>query len=215
MKKDRVKSKSKAKKCLVIVIVAIFLLILALFAASLIVDKYTQSKKQEEYVIDYDFYPADYNENIYENQEYLMLTSGSFIKFQDRNTSVIVGMTRESAAEHSQELSFVVEMIYDIINGDCEKYNARFSDKYYQTHEKKQPFTMQKIYDVNIAYISEEAADDGNYTKYSFCVEYKIFENNGTFRKDIGAGSRKQYITLTDRQGELLIDELNLQILKY
>ena len=69
---------------------------------------------------------------------------------------------------------------------------------------------MQKLYNIKITRMSEEDVSENgqNYTKYEFILEYMIHQNNGTFRTDIGSdASKKQYITLTDRTGELLISQ--------
>ena len=47
-----------------------------------------------------------------------------------------------------------------------------------------------------------------NYTKFLYVIEYRILHNNGTFRRDIGSGSKKQYFTLTDKQGDFKIDSI-------
>ncbi len=216
MSKSEEKINANAKKRLLIIIAAIVVVIIVLFAVSLIIDK-VKSSKNDEFIIDYNFYPADYEENIFEDEEYINLTSGNFIKYQDLNTNITVGITRENANQQSEQIAFIVEMLYDIIEGKHEEYNACFSDVYYKNNSPKSQFTMQKVYDVTVSYISQESVSDdsGNYTKYLYSIEYKILENNGTFRKDIGSGSKKQYATLTDRQGNLLIDALNTQIVKY
>ena len=66
---------------------------------------------------------------------------------------------------------------------------------------------MQKLYDVNITKLAVN--DVGGNTVYEFTLEYKILENNGTFRNDIGDGSKKQYITVTTENGKLLISSIS------
>ena len=202
-------AQKKVKKKLIIIIISTLGVIAFLSVASLVIDKL--SKPDEEFVADYNFYPADYDENIFEDQKYLALTAEEFIKYTDSTTNETAGITKDTAYEQGSEVQFIVDMIYDAINGDNNAYNARFSSKYYETHSPKDRFTMQKIYDVFITYVSEEDISDGsgNYTKSIYCVEYKIYQNNGTFRKDIGDGSKKQYLTLnTNRDGEILIDSI-------
>ena len=50
-----------------------------------------------------------------------------------------------------------------------------------------------------------------NYTKFIYAVEYQINENNGTFRRDIGDGSRPQYLVVTNRTGEWKIESVTVQ----
>ena len=48
-----------------------------------------------------------------------------------------------------------------------------------------------------------------NYTKSIYTLEYQINKNNGTFRRDIGDGSKQQYFVVTNRTGEWLIDSIS------
>ena len=68
---------------------------------------------------------------------------------------------------------------------------------------------MQKIYDVSLtkepAIVSDD--DTAEAEKYTFVLSYRIFENNGTFRKDIGDGYKRQYITVTQNN---LFDEIDI-----
>ncbi len=214
MEENQLKSKSKndeisrkkAKKRLIIIISIIFAVMLILGTAVIIIENIPS--KEEEFEVDYRFYPADYGENIFEDEKYLSLIAEEFIRYTDLSTGVTVGISKDTAKEQGSEVQFLVDMVYDAINGDHNSYNARFSNTYYEKHAPKDSFTMQKIYDVLITYVSEEDTES-NYTKSIYCVEYKIYENNGTFRCDIGDGSKKQYFTLnTYEDGTILIDAI-------
>ena len=69
---------------------------------------------------------------------------------------------------------------------------------------------MQQLHHIVLTKMSvESVSEDGhNYTKYLYSVEYQINENNGTFRKDIGDGSRPQYLVVTNRSGRWQIDSI-------
>ncbi len=207
------KKQKKAKKKMLIVLLSIAGIMAVLAVAALLIDMIENNNDAEkitEKVIDYNFYPADYDENIYEDEEYIERIAGGLLRFCDSETNITLGFTKESAAAHGNEVVFLTDMIYDIINGESDSYNSKFSNEYYKTHERKNSFTMQKLYDVTITYISkEQVTDNGNYTKYCYIVEYKIYHNNGTFRKDIGDGSARQYFILSDRGGQLLIDNVS------
>ncbi len=207
MDENKVNSNKKAKKRLIIILISIAVVMLLLIVASLIIDSISE-KDGGELEIDYNFYPADFNENIFEDEKYIELTAGEFMRYHDMTTGIISGIDENNKSSFGKEAEFIVDMVNDIINGNHTAYNSRFSDIYYSEHSPKSEFTMQKIYDVTISYVSSEKSEDGNYTKFNYVLEYKIYENNGTFRKDIGDGSKKQFITLTDRSGELLIDEI-------
>ena len=166
----------------------------------------------EEEVIDYNFYPADFNENIYEDEDYLELMRGNYLSYCDSATNVTYGIKRGQTDHYGADVSYMVEHVYTIIEGNHEAYNAYFSDAYYDSGRKpKDAFTMQKLYNILINRMSVETVseDIGNYTKYVYAVTYQIYENNGTFRRDIGDGAKTQYIVVTDRTGELLIDRIS------
>ncbi len=201
-------NRKKAKKKLLIILLTITLVMILLISASLIIDKLQKGISEDELNIDYDFYPADFEENIFEDKKYIELTSEEFIRYHDMTTGIINGINDENKASFGKETEFLVDMIGNIINGDHLAYNSKFSSLYYENHSPKPAFTMQKVYDVTISYLSHEQSEDGNYTKFNYILEYKIYQNNGTFRKDIGDGSKKQFITITDREGLLLIDNI-------
>lgn len=207
-REGQVSDNKSLKKRLLIIIASVLGAIAVLFGASFAIDKYYDKKNGEENSpIDYDFYPADYDENIYNDKEYIEKIENGFIYYTDFSNNITLGIERDNAAEYGDEVAFMVDYVYSIIEGDRAKYNGFFSDAYYENNDKHGEFTMQKLYDVNITKeSSEQITENGNYTKYIFVVEYKIFKNNGTFRNDIGNGSKKQYITVTDRTGELEID---------
>ena len=204
-----------SKKKLIIAIVCIVAVIALLIVAIEIIEYIKAKKALEPIEIDYDFYPADYDENILENEKYLQLTKGEYIRVCNSATGVTTGVDLNKIDKYSSEIIFMLDYVQDIINGDHESYNSRFSEEYYETHEPLERFTMQKVYDVLITQKETETVTDtktGNdYTKYLIVLEYKIYENNGSFRRDIGNGSRKQYFTITDKTGTLLIDSIGIE----
>lgn len=199
----------KAKKRLIIIILSIIGVIVLLGIASIIID-FVENNNKKEFEVDYNFYPADFDENIFEDDEYVDLIADEFITYTDSSTNVTVGIDRDNANVYGEQVEFFVDMIYDIINGDQTGYNARFSNLYYEEHLPKDRFTMQRIYDVNITYVSSQGveSDNGNYTKSIYILEYKISKNNGTFRRDIGEGSKKQYFTVRTTEDNILIDSV-------
>ena len=107
----------------------------------------------------------------------------------------------------------MVKYIYTIVEGDHELYNSFFSEEYYNEGGKaKEPFTMQRLKNVKLVKARQETED--GYVKYYYELEYSIDKNNGTFRNDIGDGSRKQFIIVTNRHDELLIDAIETQIIQ-
>ena len=208
---DNVAVQKNLRKKMIAVIIWAFVILAVLFVVTYAIDLYNNNKKVvEEEPIDYDFYPVDFGENIYEDEEYVELIKYGFISYTD--SALTLGIEREDAVDFGKDVVFMMEYLYSIIEGDSEKYNAYFSDAYYKRHDRKDAFTMQKLYDVEITKESVTTVTDKdvNYTQYRYSLVYKIFENNGSFRNDIGDGAKKQYITFTDRDGELLIDDISI-----
>ena len=68
---------------------------------------------------------------------------------------------------------------------------------------------MQQLYDIKLTKVKETEMSEG-YTQYEFEVEYRIRQNNGTFRNDIDEDeSKKQYYVLSDSTSkDVLIDQI-------
>ena len=198
------------RKRMKIAVIAAVCLIPILIGVTFLVGYIENKKAAEDIVIDYNWYEADFDENIYENEEYLKKLSeyDSFISFTEG--SVTLPVDKDNAKSYGEEVDFMVRYLYSIIEGDSDKYNSFFSDTYYKKHDPKEPFTMQMIYEVSLTKELLSKTDDqkDDYKSYSFILSYRILKNNGTFRKDIGDGYRRQYITVTNRDGELLIDNI-------
>ncbi len=199
------------KKRIIIILIVIVCIIPILLGAIYAINLYAKTKnKTPEVTINYNWYPADFNENIFEDEEYMKLIEYEFISYTEGSVTQIID--KETANIYGKDVSFMVDYLYSIVEGDADKYNSYFSEEYYKSANKKDAFTMQKIYDVELRKQSlEKVEEKGNtYTKCTFVLSYRILENNGTFRKDIGEGSREQYITLTNRNGEFLIDSISV-----
>jgi len=205
---ETVKKSNPKKKKLIIAIAVALAIVIIMGIAVIIIDMIENGKVYIPEPIDYDFYEADFSEDIYTDSEYVALIEGDEVSYLDMDTNLTIGISEKNVMDFGDDVVFFWNYIQNIIAGDTDAYNAMFSDGYYSKMSPKSAFTMQKLYDIKISkYASEVVEDsDGNYTKYTYIIEYKIFKNNGTFRNDIGDGSRKQYITITDKSGDFLID---------
>ncbi|MBO7250667.1 MAG: hypothetical protein J6V42_05280 [Clostridia bacterium] len=208
---DHIAHKQRKKRLLKIVCIVMGIIIF-LALVSYGISWYLQKRASQEPVYDFNFYPADYSENIFENAEYMALISNKFIEYTDASMNLTLGITRDNAIDYGADVDFMVEYIYTVQAGEVAKYNGFFSEEYYKNNSKKESFTMQKLYDVNITKVSAETAYDESgrmYTKYKYKVEYSIFQNNGTFRNDFNTGRKAQYIFFTNKSGEFLIDSVS------
>lgn len=203
-----------AKKKLLIAMAIILGVLLLLSGASFFIDLIEQGKFNkiaEEKEVNYKFYPADFEANIFENPEYLKLLDDGNVYIDFKEGGLTLGIPMEDAYKYGEDLKFMTDVLSAIIYGNNDLYNGYFTDKYYETHSPKSKFTMQMLYNIKVERLSSgkaESENGGEYTQTVFGVEYRIFENNGTFRKDIGAGSKKQYITVTNQGGQWRIDSI-------
>ena len=207
------KSRKPFKKKLLIGLIILAAILLLMYALTLILP-YISSKlleqPEEEQTAAFNFYEPDFDENIFDDDEYMSLIAEGIYKY-DNAANAIVPITAENAINQGVAVKFLTEYVDAIINGDNDAYNEFFSDVYYKTNAPKEKFTMQKIYDATITYYSIESVSEGgnNYTKYIYKLKYSIYENNGTFRMDIGEDQKTQYVVITDRDGKLLIDAIS------
>lgn len=215
MKKNK---KVNFRKKLIVVFAIIILALIFLYALTIAIP-YFYSKfqpEETEYVADFNFYTPDYNEDIFKDEKYLALIESGILEYDDNANSIYMVDTT-NANEHGEQVVMLVKMVYSIVNGNSEEYNSYFSKKHFETKEPKGNFTMQKIYNGRLTYLSSETViEDGKtYNQHTYTLKYLIYENNGTFRKDISDDSyRMQYITISDREGKLLIDSITYPIYK-
>lgn len=200
------------RKKLLIILFLVLGVILLMYGLTLMIPKlFDQSEPEntKEIIADFEFYPADYDEDIFKDEDYLSLIYEGIVEYDDDINSITV-IDKDTATANGKPVKLMVDMIYSIINGNAQEYNSYFSELYYKTNKPKESFTMQKIYDARLTYFSTESItkDKITYTEYTYKLRYKIYENNGTFRKDIGDGYRTQYITISDREGSLKIDSI-------
>lgn len=157
--------------------------------------EYIESQKDDGYKSDYmddikslSFYPADYDENIFEDEEYMSLNRYlSYTKGSDTYT-----ITDSEYSRYDVTVGFFAEYFDSVINGEYETYDEYFTDEYFEENSNKSRFTPQKLYDINVKFKSTKAVDGA--TSYIYYVTYKIFENNGTFRNDIESDSARMLV---------------------
>ncbi len=156
---------------------------------------YIKEQKDDDAKSDYmddiksfSFYPADYNENIFEDEEYMALNRYlSYTKGSDTFT-----ITNGDYSPYDATVGFFAEYFDSVINGEYETYDKYFTEEYFEECSNKERFTPQKLYDINVK-LKSTAPIDGA-TSYIYFVSYKIFENNGTFRNDIESDSSRMLV---------------------
>jgi hypothetical protein len=92
------------------------------------------------------------------------------------------------------------------MHGDVDTYNSLVAES-----EQREDFTQQQLYDIKITKESEEniTTENGVCVRYRIKVEYKIHENNGTYRNTIESDvSRPQIFIVNDSTGEFKVMDI-------
>lgn len=176
-----------------IILVAMILItaVLSIVLRSLQDDDTNPTYRPVDYPI-YGFYPV-YNGNIFENEEYLAFNRD--IHYYDN----LQGYgERYVISENTTDKKFklIYSCLQSIMQGDENAYNSLFNQTYYQAHEKQPAFEQQMLYEICIYFYSQESLSNGE-NLYTYQVDYMIYQNNGTYRQDIGSDMiRSQYLVL-------------------
>lgn len=162
-----------------------------------------------------DFYSfeAPYQGNIMENTAYLGKDRLVYYRDNASGNGLREAITEENKANFDTGVLFLCSWLDTIIAGDAQGYNACFSEQYWKENKAddiypKTSFNPQMLYDINLSYHSV-SSENGDALK-TYVVEYRILQNDGTFRRDIGSGvSREQRVTVRVRNdGTAIIEKL-------
>ncbi len=131
------------------------------------------------------YYPVDYDENIFENAAYMSFRRD--LMYGANGVEQIFSL-KDDFEEATDECKFFLRYFDAIINGKYEEYTSYFVDGFFDEDPK---FTMQMLYEpyVSAHSSSKENVDGKDVTLLNFYVRYKIFKNNGTFRRGIDSNS--------------------------
>lgn len=195
-----------------IVAVAMVVILAVGLMISDVIDSTSGKSSNGEFTID----PSKLHEtkekefDIMEYEEYLDLNR--VIIFSEKDTGVSYSLDDSNFTGFGEDVRLMYELISAVIAGDSEKYN----DLVHKDVGHYESFTQQQIYDIFLTRESKSSvnANGNTYTEYVMKVEYKIHENNGSFRSDIESdASRPQYFVIDNSTGELLI--MNVVTVRY
>lgn len=112
----------------------------------------------------------------------------------------------ENAGNYGEAFSVVYNVMLAIRDGNSDLYNLYMGS----SELKKSDFTQQQIYDITITFQPGYTDDEKvSYDKSVFKVEYKIHENNGTYRNNIESdASRPIYFIVDNSSGEMLVTDM-------
>ncbi|MBE6600998.1 MAG: hypothetical protein E7637_00610 [Ruminococcaceae bacterium] len=106
-------------------------------------------------------------------------------------------ITETNRTKFDATVLFLCDYLDAVIAGDFTAYRSFFADKCWKENTEicKKAFNPQMIYEPLITY--REFTNDGADRLITYQLEYFIYHNDGSFRRDIGSGiSRPQYVTV-------------------
>lgn len=184
-------------------IVAIFAAALVIAIACAIIPGFFGEESEEQYETYPPVHPSllhDTKEegfDIMEYEEYLALNRQIMYVNGDSKT----GITSKDAHEWGEDIKLAYDIIGYIIAGDVDAYNSSVSDKL-----EKESFTQQQLYSISLSKAKVNPDDDYD---YAVRVEYKIHENNGSYRDNIEPdASRYQIYYMKKVDGKLTVTDI-------
>lgn len=191
----------KALKLLVFVFVALFVILGVLFGVKLLLkgEKMDYTEKAEDIY----YFSADYNANPLEDEVYL--AKNRDIMFTDRAGN---GEPLTDADSDGKDVkSLMYNYFSALIKGDAEKHSHLLTESYKSNFVVQESFTSQKVYDINVRFLT--GATDGDKYLEKYQVSYKIYENDGTYRADVGSNVAKIMVfEVTTENGRAMINSI-------
>ena len=210
------KNKQKDKNVLkrVILIIAIVLVVLVVLYVSLGLFFKVLSDHRKQRVIesenDYlyssfrNYYEEDYDSDIFHESEYMSLNRNIMFSSSDGKEYSLSNIDEN---ELSVAQKFFVSYFSLVMNGNYEEYGNIFTDEYkknpvgFEKHVDRR-FTQQRVHDIKVKLIAEEVTSDKKEYTYNgipcaygiYEVSFKIFHNDGTFRRDLPENGERPVI---------------------
>lgn len=218
---DKNTSRKKQKRAILITFAAMLAVIVIWYAgvpaARSLFDYVEQKINEKKITSDYldriksiRFHEANYDENVYDDKEYMDLNR--YIAYTEGMNTFYI--TDDDYSAYDAPIAFFARYFKTVIEGKFEEYDSYFTEDYFKNHKNKETFAPQKIYDIEIKYISKVLSAEKDETTYIYKVGYKIFKNNGTFRNDIESdASRPLFYTVIEyKDGTVLIDKISASL---
>ena len=117
---------------------------------------------------------------------------------------VTVPIQEENLSSQDAELVLLWRLVRAAMKGDNEAYDACFATEYIQAGGGTASFTKQKLYDITITFYEgvEQPLPAGYSTVRFYGLTYKIKDNNGSLRSDMGSDAVKEQFFLVVRDAE-------------
>ncbi|MBQ4121323.1 MAG: hypothetical protein IJD35_04840 [Clostridia bacterium] len=221
------KQKNLKKKRIVILLATIGVLLLLVLLKTIDFETSpTEEAPEAPYVPE--TYPAhlfvdpDYESNIWEYPTYKDLDHSISYSFDGQTVDLKNNLKTGSLTSYDKPFDeFFAAYFAALAKGNANgEFDAFYSDVYFRTHKPFGRFAPQKVHDIAISrrteeqtITQEEKEEDAIYigcTLTSFEVRYRIYHNDGTFRRDIlGDDIIVQYIDLLgDKNGNYTVNSV-------
>jgi hypothetical protein len=140
--------------------------------------------------------------DIFEYDEYL--ECNRVIMLEDRNSGVSQSIDDKTHKSYGEGVALVYELLNAIMAGDADAYNSMVAPEvgHYES------FTQQQLYDMVITRVSQDTVQgkNGAYHEYVFILEYKIRENNGSFKNNLPSDTARPFtVVVNNSSGKLLV----------
>lgn len=184
-------SKRRAKRLLITIAVLFVLLLgLNLLLDSGIISRWLNPPPESIDRSPVVLYPADYEENIFEDTEYMSLDRTLYY-YENGQGSYLT--SADDAAKTGAFAAFFYTYFDTVIHGNHVTYNTFFTQNYREENGSKGRFTMQKLYDMEVKRLSQEPQGD-TIIVHEFEVSYRILFNNGTYRDNLASETARPVI---------------------
>ena len=135
------------------------------------------------------------------------LDRNRLIMLNDAQSGVGTSLNEKNYNRHGEGAALLYKLIGAIIAGDSDAYNSLVDESvgHYES------FTQQQLYDIKITKESQTdiEGESGDYTEYVFTLEYKIQENNGSFKNNLLSDTARPHkIVINDSTGKLLVMDI-------
>ena len=193
----------KRKRRLAVIAAVIAALLVVVTAAYFILGNIAGGEKD----YGYKFYEPDWDADIMLDQDYL--ERGWYMTYTNEYGESVM-ILDDDYLRHGIGVELLSYYFAAVQSGDSDTYNSLFGDEYIKANGKHEPFTPQRIYDIRVRLLgSEQISDEGEATRYSYEVQFKIMKNDGTFTRLIGSDmSRIQYFTIYSSPDEIYIESI-------
>lgn len=200
---NKQRDKRKVRKIFIIVASALVFLCLLAVCGGLVSEKLSRKESSVSDLNEAKFFEPDYSGDLSADAAYLALDRKMYYSRYGQVTVLESGDT----ADALPQCTFFRRYFDCLQNGDYEAYPSFFaasclSDENFTLPEN---FTKQAVYDIHVTLHSMrgDEGSEGHYEIYE--VGYRIFENDGTFRRDIAPDDTRTLVFEIYVSGETVL----------